>query len=213
MTKHYKFLRPDGTSPCANYQYHLDGTWEPAVAGPLVECKNGYHIVDYVAGRSETTLCYWAGVGNALFEVEVEAEAEWQFVHVKNYTRLYRGPVRLVRSVPAWTEEALWSIVDDIFQGEDKFDFAQYEQLASFVGVITDFTQRTLAKQFTLIELGRNFDLCHMWSAAEAATILRNFASNEPSAILRNLWYYAPDSWFPDVTEIITDRVASLLHH
>ena len=92
--KYYKFLRENGRSPYADYQWPLPTESEPGdwveVEGKLVLCENGIHACR--AGD----LINW--LGHSLYELEYAEEPEG------SDNKVFGRKARLIRRVGAWNE-------------------------------------------------------------------------------------------------------------
>ncbi len=91
----YKILDHDGTARMGSGSWHLPkgkrpGKWMAPIEGPLVPCKNGYHLA------RETDLLEW--LGPAIFEVEYKGE----MIEVSD--KIVVRQARLIRICGGWTE-------------------------------------------------------------------------------------------------------------
>ncbi len=91
----YKILEHDGTVRMGRGSWHLPkgkrpGKWMEPIRGPLVPCKNGYHLA------RPTNLLEW--LGPAIFEAEYKGEV------IEFDDKIVVRKARLIRICGGWTE-------------------------------------------------------------------------------------------------------------
>jgi len=95
---YYKLLNEDGSSPYRGFKWPLPlggnpGEWLPKIAGKLIECERGYHVVTL------DQVLEWAAP--VLWRVEVKGRV------IKGEGKCMVRQARLVERVETWNERTL----------------------------------------------------------------------------------------------------------
>lgn len=92
--KLYKFLNEDGTTPQGYGKWDLSGEWMPAIAGDLIPCHNGYHLL------RASDIIHW--IGPVLWRVEADTTDM-----VETEEKVVVRTARLVEKVETWNTKTM----------------------------------------------------------------------------------------------------------